>query len=260
VTPQILMFSIVSMVFVFGLIVGSFLNVCIARIPHGESVVRPRSKCPRCGTLIRWYQNIPVASYVVLRGKCAHCSAKISLRYPLVELLNALLYALVIWYYGFSWATPIYWVFASMLIVVTFIDLDFQIIPNVISLPGIVLGFCLSPLIPWLGWQDSLIGIVVGGGCLWVIAVVYMLIAKTEGMGMGDVKLLAMIGGFLGYKALLPVILISSVVGSIVGIVLIGLSGKGRKLEIPFGPYLSLGAVLVLIWGDRMVDWYFSLF
>jgi len=247
-----------AMATLFGLAIGSFLNVCIARVPHGESVVSPRSKCPGCGTSIRWYQNIPLVSYLFLRGKCAGCGMAISLRYPLVELLTGSLFALILWTFAFSWATPIYWTFVSFLVVVSFIDFDHQIIPNRLSLPGIVLGFFASFLIPWVSWSDSLLGIVLGGGILWLVAVVYLLFAGTEGMGMGDVKLLAMIGAFLGYKAVLPVIFIASLLGSIIGVLLMVVTRSGRKLAIPFGPYLSLAAIITLLWGDALVNWYLS--
>lgn len=251
---------LLTITFVLGLVVGSFLNVCISRVPEGGSVVRPSSHCPKCKSAIRWFHNIPLLSYLFLGGRCAYCSERISLRYPAIELLTALLFAATTWFFGVGWVTVIYWFFISALIVVSFIDLDHQIIPNVISFPGVVLGFLSSFCIPWLSWSESLVGIVVGGGVLWGIAACYVLITHTEGMGMGDVKLLAMIGAFLGYKALLPVILISSFAGAAVGLALMGLHGKSRKLAIPFGPFLSLGAVVVLFWGERLTAWYLGLF
>lgn len=251
---------VMSLTFCFGAVIGSFLNVCIARIPLGESVVTPRSKCPECGTLISWYQNIPVASFLFLRGRCSRCFKRISIRYPFVELLAGVLFSLTLWDFGFSWATLIYWVFVSILLVIIFIDIDHQIIPNALSLPGVVIGFGASFMIPWLAWQDSLLGIIIGGGSLWLVAFVYRLLTGTEGMGMGDVKLLAMIGAFLGYGAVLPVVLISSFTGAIVGLSAMVLMGKDRNLAIPFGPFLSFGALVVLFWGDQLLSWYFSLF
>lgn len=245
---------------VFGGIVGSFLNVCIYRIPEGISVIFPASRCPLCETQIRWYQNIPVLSWVVLRGRCATCRAPISFRYPLVEALSGLLYVVILLEFGLSPVALVYALFASLLLVITFIDLDHQIIPNTLSLPGIVLGFMASFLIPWLSWLDSLLGIIAGGGSLWLVAFVYHALTKTEGMGMGDVKLLAMIGAFLGYKAILPVVLISSLVGALIGVVGMVVTGRGRKLAIPFGPFLSLGAIVVLLWGDQLVGWYLGMF
>jgi len=252
--------TVLVIAMIAGLVVGSFLNVCIGRIPQGDSIVRPASRCPACLSPIRWYQNVPVVSYLALRGHCAACRAAISFRYPLIELLTGLLFVYVTWTFGIGWPTFIYWVFVAMLVVITFIDLDHQIIPNVISLPGIALGFLSSFLVPWITWSDSLLGIALGGGSLWLVAVLYALIAKAEGMGMGDVKLLAMIGAFLGYQAILPVVLLSSFSGAFVGLMAMAGQGKGRKYAIPFGPFLSLGALVYLFWGDFLVSWYFTLF
>lgn len=255
---QLLIWGVLGSVFVFGAVVGSFLNVCIARIPAGESVVTPRSKCPKCGAKITWYQNIPMLSYVFMRGRCAGCGVRISLRYPLVELLCGVLFALILWYFGVGLSTPVYWVFVALLVCVSFIDFDHQIIPNKISLPGIVVGFVLSFLLPGMPWLDSLLGIVLGGGSLWLVAWIYYLLTRAEGMGMGDVKLLAMIGAFLGYQSILPVIFIASLLGSFFGILLMVVTRSGRKLAIPFGPYLSLAAVVTLLWGDAILQWYLS--
>jgi leader peptidase (prepilin peptidase)/N-methyltransferase len=248
------------MVFVLGTVVGSFLNVCIYRIPAGVSIVSPRSRCPKCETPIPWYLNIPILSWVLLRGKCAQCKNPISVRYPLIEALNGLLFALVFYYFFLSWATPVFFVFMSMLVVITFIDLDHQIIPNVISLPGIVLGFFASFLIPWVPWVDSLLGIALGGGLIWGIAAGYRLLMGVDGMGMGDAKLLAMIGAFLGWQAVLPVVFIGSIVGSAIGVPFMFFKGGGGKFAIPFGPFLSLGAVVYLFWWGAMFDWYITMF
>jgi len=255
---QMFVWVVLGGVFVLGNVVGSFLNVCIARIPAGESVVSPRSKCPKCGQPIAWYQNVPVFSYLFLRGRCAGCGVKISIRYPLVELLTGGLFALVLWYFGLGFSTPVYWVFISLLVCISFIDYDHQIIPNRISLPGIVLGFSFSFLLPGMPWLDSLLGILAGGGSLWLVAFIYFLLTRSDGMGMGDVKLLAMIGAFLGYQAVLPVIFIASLLGSVVGLTVMVLTRSDRKLAIPFGPYLSVAAVVTLLWGDAMLDWYLS--
>ena len=155
-----------SAAFILGTVVGSFLNVCVYRIPGGKSIVSPPSSCPHCGHLIRWYQNIPILSYLFLGGKCAACRVGISLRYPAIETLTGLLFALVLYYFGFSSAALVHWLFVSALVVITFIDLDHQIIPDVISLPGIVVGFLCSFFISWISWLDSLLGIVIGGGIL----------------------------------------------------------------------------------------------
>ena len=248
------------MVFVFGTIVGSFLNVCIYRIPAGLSVVSPRSRCPKCENPIPWYLNIPILSWLLLMGKCANCKNPISVRYPLIEAFNGLLFALVFYYFFMSWATPIFFVFMSMLVVVIFIDLDHQIIPDVISLPGIVLGFAASFLLPWLPWYDSLLGIALGAGLLGAVAAGYRLMTGVDGMGMGDVKLLAMIGAFLGWQAVLPVVFIGSVVGTAIGIPFMLLKGGDGKFAIPFGPFLSLGAIVHLFWWSQILDWYITTF
>jgi leader peptidase (prepilin peptidase)/N-methyltransferase len=246
--------------FILGAVIGSFLNVCIYRIPAGESIVHPPSRCPACGAGIRWHQNVPILSYLLLRGRCAACRVRISPRYPLVEALSGLLFALVFFHFGFQWATPVYWLFAASLIVITFIDLDHQIIPDVISLPGIVVGFICSFAVPRLSWSDSLIGILVGGGSLYLVAVGYELLTKKEGMGGGDIKLLAMIGAFLGWQAVLPVIFLSSFVGSLVGVPIMLLKKADSKLAIPFGPFLAAAALFYLFWGPPLIRWYLGLF
>lgn len=245
--------------FILGSIIGSFLNVCIYRIPAGLSVVSPRSRCPYCEAPISWYQNVPIFSYLALRGRCATCGIKISPRYALVEMFTGLLFSLVLWSFGLSPATLIYWVFCAGLVVITFIDLDHQIIPDVISLPGILVGFVGSFFVPWLGWFDSLLGVLLGGGLLLTIAWGYMFLTKREGMGGGDIKLLAMIGAFMGWKAIFPVIFISSMVGTLVGVPLMLFKRGDVRLAIPFGPFLSLGALVFLLWGPLLVRWYFSL-
>jgi len=246
--------------FVFGAVIGSFLNVCIYRIPAGQSIVSPPSSCPDCGRRIRWYENIPILSYLFLLGRCAGCKKPISIRYPLVEALNGLLFVLIFYSFGFSWATPVYSLFVSMLVVITFIDLDHQIIPDMISLPGIGIGFACSFLIPWVGWLDSLLGIVLGGGLLLLIAMGYEYLAKREGMGGGDIKLLAMLGAFMGWKAIFPIVFIASLVGTLIGVPVMLLGKKDTKLALPFGPFLSFAAIIYLLWGDEIVTWYLNLF
>lgn len=248
------------MAFAFGAIVGSFLNVCIYRIPLKQSVVSPPSSCPQCGSSIRWYQNIPVLSWVLLRGRCAECSMSISARYPLVESLTGALYMLVFWAFGYTFTTSAFWLFVSLLIIVTFIDLDHRIIPNSISLPGVLIGFIASFFMPWLNWSDSLLGVVLGGGSLLLVAVVYKLVAKREGMGMGDVKLLGMIGAFLGWKSIFPIIFVASLVGSIVGVSQMLFKGADSKLALPFGPFLSLASLIYIFWWNDLFLWYQSLY
>ncbi len=247
-------------IFIFGTLIGSFLNVCIYRIPAGQSIVAPASRCSHCQTPIRWYQNIPILSYLVLRGKCASCGVTISVRYPLVEALTGVLFLLVYMRFGMLWATPVYWLLAASLVVITFIDLDHQIIPDVISLPGIPIGFVLTFFVAGLSWRDSLLGVLVGGGSLACVAGIYYLLTRNEGMGMGDIKLLAMLGAFMGWKAILPTIFIGSLIGSLVGVPLMLIKRASGKLAIPFGPFLSLGAVVYLLWGPDLISWYLSFF
>lgn len=243
-------------IFIFGTIIGSFLNVCICRIPAGQSVISPASRCPQCGKAIAWYQNVPIISFLMLRGRCAGCGAAISKRYPLVESLTGMLFVWVFLRFGLEWATPVYWLFVAALVVITFIDLDHQIIPDVISLPGIVVGFLTILLVPWISWLDSLLGILLGGGSLWLVAEVYHRLTDQEGMGGGDIKLLAMMGAFLGWQAVLPVIFFASLVGSVVGVPLMLLKRADGKLAIPFGPFLALGGLVYLLWGQQLLMWY----
>ncbi len=253
-------FFMVVCSFILGILIGSFLNVCIYRIPAEESIVSPPSRCPNCGASIRWYQNIPIFSYLMLRGKCGSCRVGISWRYPVIEALTGALFVLVFLSFQFSAATVVYWLFVAALVVITFIDLDHQIIPDVISLPGIVVGFLCSFAIPWLTWSDSLLGILLGGGSLWLVAVLYELLTKKEGMGGGDIKLLAMIGAFLGWKAILPIIFFSSLIGSLVGVPVMLAKKADSTLAIPFGPFLALGAVVYLFWGPQLIAWYLSFY
>jgi leader peptidase (prepilin peptidase) / N-methyltransferase len=248
-----------SSAFILGAVVGSFLNVCIYRIPASKSIVSPPSSCPHCGQRIRWFQNVPILSYLFLGGKCASCKVCISIRYPSIEALTGLLFALVMYYFGFSPVTLVYWLFLSALVTITFIDLDHQIIPDVISLPGIIIGFTCSFFLPPLSWLDSLLGIVVGGGILLTIAWIYEKVAKREGMGGGDIKLLGMLGAFLGWKAVLPIIFVASLVGSLIGIPLMLLQKGDTKLAIPFGPFLAFAATVYLFWGRALVYWYLNL-
>lgn len=246
-------------VFFFGTCIGSFLNVCIYRIPAGVSIVHPPSRCPHCGAQIRWWQNIPVLSWLFLRGKCSVCTGSISVRYLLVETLTGLLFIKIFTMFEMHPATLVFWAFAAILVTLTFIDLDHQIIPDIISLPGIILGFVTVYFSP-LNWSNSLLGILLGGGSLWLIAIIYELLTKNEGMGGGDIKLLAMIGAFLGWKAILPIIFISSCLGTIVGIPIMLRKQASGKLALPFGPFLSVAALLWFFWGELLLRWYLGFF
>jgi len=239
--------------FIFGAIVGSFLNVCIYRLPREKSIVTPGSSCPSCEKPIKFYDNIPVISYLLLRGKCRNCGNKISLRYPLVELITAILFFLLYRKSGISFELPANMLFVSLLIVISFIDFDFQIIPDILSFGGIGAGFVLSFVRPHFGILDAVYGILLGGGILFAIAYGYQLVAKREGMGGGDIKLLGMIGAFCGIKGVIFSLMSGSLIGTIVGIPLMLVKGKDTKYAIPFGPFLSLGALLFLIMGDRLI-------
>jgi leader peptidase (prepilin peptidase)/N-methyltransferase len=240
----------------FGAVVGSFLNVCIHRLPKEESIVRPGSHCPKCKTPIRFYDNIPLISYLLLGGKCRYCGVSISLQYPLVEGITALGSLLVFVKFGFSLNYLFYFFFVAALIVITVIDLYHQIIPDVISLPGIVIGLLGSLSISPITFSTSLIGTIAGGGSLFLVAAGYQWLFKREGMGGGDVKLLAMIGAFLGWKSVILTILLSSFIGSIIGIAVMLIKGKDFKYAIPFGPFLSMGAVISLFIGEELIRWY----
>ena len=248
------MWHIISIV--FGAMIGSFLNVCIFRLPKEESIVWPGSYCPHCKNPIKSYDNIPLVSYILLKGRCRHCHTAISFQYPLVEGITALASLILFIKFGLSLSYLFYFLFVAALIVITVIDLYHQIIPDVISLPGIGVGLIASLLIPEITLFNSLFGILLGGGSLFLVATLYHWLFKREGMGGGDVKLLAMIGAFLGWKAVLLTILLSSLVGSITGIIVMLSKGKDFKYAIPFGPFLSFGAVIALFYQNEIIFWY----
>lgn len=246
-------------VFVVGAAIGSFLNVCIYRLPESLSLTHPRSMCPHCRRPIPFYDNIPILSYLILRGKCRRCGTTISPRYPVVELAAGLFAVAVFVRHGISWDGLIIFALLAALLVITFIDIDHRIIPNIITYPGIIIGFGTSFLAGLVGWRQSLLGIALGAGILILVAWGYYLLTKKEGMGGGDVKLLAMIGAFLGWKAVVFSIFVGSAVGAIVGVAVAVRSKRGRKTAVPFGPFLSLGAILYLFHGPEIVHWYFGL-
>jgi leader peptidase (prepilin peptidase)/N-methyltransferase len=259
--------------FIFGTVIGSFLNVCIYRLPKEESIVYPGSHCTSCNEPISFYNNIPILSYLFLRGKCSKCNSKISFRYPLVEILTGLLFLATVWSFGLSIETFFYLIFISALIPITFIDLEHMIIPNVITYPGIIVGILYNALkTDWgyglelinnfsLGIQsffsllsevpilDSIFGVILGGGLLLLIAYVYEAVKKRQGMGMGDVKLLAMIGAFFGWEGVLFVIFLGSILGSVIGISIIIAKRGDLKYALPFGPFLSIAAVIYIFTG-----------
>ena len=248
------------MVFIFGTSLGSFMNVCIYRIPRSMSVLNPRrSLCPHCNTSIKFYDNIPILSYFLLKRQCRVCHKPISVRYPLVEMISGFFALFTVLKFGMTAEALIYYAFIASLMVITYIDLDHQIIPDVITLPGIPLFFLGSLVIPSISIKDAVLGILIGGGSLFAVAWGYHLMTKKEGMGGGDIKLLAMIGTLTGWKGVLFTIFFSSAVGTLSGLLLMLREKKGMKLAIPFGPFLSLGAITYIFFGSQIIDWYVNL-
>ncbi|MDI6797361.1 MAG: A24 family peptidase [Desulfatibacillaceae bacterium] len=284
-------------VFLMGCVVGSFLNVCIHRLPRSrfmmddpyacphcsaaiESLACPscggelmeahqpdkslsvgstRSKCPKCGELIRFYDNIPIVSYFVLRGRCRHCKAAISVRYPIVELLAGLLALACLATFGPSITGLIYFALICTLLVISFIDIDLTRIPMIITLPGVLVGFVLSPFLPGMNLLESLGGILAGAGGLYLMRQYYWLVRRAEGMGGGDVDLAAMLGAFLGWQGVLFSLVAGAAIGLVAGIVLMIVRKKGLKLAVPFGPFLALGALLFIFFGRQIIYWYLGI-
>ncbi len=245
----------------FGLVIGSFLNVLIYRLPRKKGLVLERSICPHCSTQLRWYHNVPVLSYLALRGKCAFCHKSISPRYPLVELLNAVGYVYFFLGSGPTLGFMVGAFLTSALLVVFFIDLDFQIIPDVITLPGIALGLLVSFLPNGIGIVQSIIGVLVGGGSLYLIAMLGDWLFKKESMGGGDIKLTAMLGAFLGWQKVVFIFIGSAAIGLVVSVVILAFSKALREHRmIPFGPFLATAAVIAIIYGDRIIEFYISHF
>jgi leader peptidase (prepilin peptidase)/N-methyltransferase len=243
-----------------GLTIGSFLNVCIYRIPLGQSIVFPASRCPSCKNELRWHHNVPVLSWAVLGGRCGFCRQPIPVRYPAVEVLTGVVFALHAPVFGDD--LPLLLVrlaFAAALIVLAFIDIDHRILPNGITLPGIVIGLVLSVWLP-PGWRASLLGVLLGGGVLWAIGEAYFRLRHVEGMGMGDVKMLAMIGAVLGWRAVLVTLVIASCAGALVGVALLSRQRDGMKYALPFGTFLSAGALVASLVGERLITWYLSFY
>ncbi len=260
-----------------GLTIGSFLNVCIARLPLDQSVVKPRSRCPKCRRMIAWYDNVPILSYLMLGAQCRHCNAEISARYPAVEALTGLLSGLIALQYGLTVQWFLYLAFCAAMIVLVLIDLDHRILPDVITLNGIWIGVVVSlylalpspfvlRLYRLIGVEvtearvvavtASVIGLVFGAGLLWFVREAFFRIRGIEGMGFGDVKMMAMVGAFLGLPLTLLTILLGSVVGSVIGLAVIQLSGKSRNYELPFGTFLGMGAVVAVLYGNDIIRMY----
>jgi leader peptidase (prepilin peptidase)/N-methyltransferase len=270
---------LVVAVAVFGLAIGSFLNVVIHRLPkmmdadwraqcaelEGRespeagryNLLTPNSHCPSCRAPLRITDNIPLVSWLLLRGKCAHCGAAISVRYPVVEALTAALSALVAWKFGFGLSLAFALVFTWTLIALTFIDADTTLLPDDLTLPLLWLGLIahLFGVFPGISLRDAVLGAIAGYLTLWSIYWLFKLATGKEGMGYGDFKLLAALGAWMGWKALLPIVLLSSAVGAVIGIALIILARRGREIPIPFGPYLATAGFIVFVVGDRLTAW-----
>lgn len=242
-----------------GLIVGSFLNVCIYRLPRRTSIVWPASHCTACKRRLAWFENVPVIGWIALRGRCRTCGARISVIYPLIELITGIVFAGAVLVYGLTPLLVVRLAFACSLIVLFVIDLQHRILPNAITLPGIVAGFCASLFLP-PGWLSSLVGITAGGGILLAIAEAYYRLRGVEGLGMGDVKMLAMIGAVLGWPLMLLTLVLASFAGSIVGVGLMA-SGRGTmQAALPFGTFLALGALVAAVVGDPLLAWYLTFY
>lgn len=254
-----------TVIFVFGAVIGSFLNVCILRIPRGHAIIQPPSHCPHCKNNIRFYDNVPLISYLILRGRCRDCAGRISPRYFVVELLTAALFVALYTEFGITLAFFAGVILVGALIVISFIDLDARIVPDVISLPGIVVGllfsvvgryFIMDPfeLVPTP--VSALLGVLIGGGVLLTLAWAYQAYTGVEGMGGGDIKLLAMIGAFLGWPSIPVTLFLSSLAGSVIGLAAMAIKGVGRRYALPFAPFLCLGALLYLFFGRELLEYY----
>lgn len=246
------------LLFVVGLIIGSFLNVCILRIPYGESVIRPGSRCLQCKTPIFWFDNVPLLSFIRLGARCRWCRGKISWRYPLVECLNGVSYLGIVYKFGWTRNALVYALVLSLLLVVTMIDLDHFVIPDVITLPGLVIGFFTAAFILPVGWTDSLLGIALGGGILWMLAAISPYLFGKDGMGGGDIKFLAMIGAFLGWQHVCMTLFLASCAGAMVGIGLMVFHDVERGQYLPFAPFLTAGAVAALFFYQELLGMYES--
>jgi leader peptidase (prepilin peptidase)/N-methyltransferase len=236
----------------FGLLIGSFLNVVIYRLPRGESVVRGRSMCPKCRKTIRWYDNVPLLSWILLRGRCRACGWKIPVRYPFVELLTGLAAAGAVWVSGVTLAAL--WVFAFL--AVTFIDWEHQIIPDPLSLGGTALGWIGAVVCLDITLVQSIVGSLVGAGLILAIALLYRAARRVEGMGGGDVKLMAMIGAFLGWQMVFAVLFLAAFAGSVYGVILLRRSGADGKTAVAFGSFLAPAAILMWFAGERLMSLY----
>jgi len=249
----------VAVAVLFGLIVGSFLNVCIYRLPRQQSIVWPASRCTSCGRELAWFENVPVFGWLALRGRCRTCRAPVSVMYPIVETVTGLLFGAAMYWYG---ATPLGFVrtaFGCAMIVLFVIDLQHRILPNAITVPGAIIGLVISVFLP-PGWMSSLIGVLIGGGVLFAIGEAYYRVRGVDGLGMGDVKMLAMIGAFLGWQLALVTLILASFGGAVLGIGLLSTGRGGMQAALPFGTFLAVGAAIAAVAGDPLVTWYMGFY
>lgn len=246
--------------FIFGTCIGSFVNVCIHRIPNSTSIIYPPSACPHCNTQIRFYDNIPLLSYLWLRGRCRHCNTSISFRYFLVEIIGGGFALATLLNFGFTFEGLIYYGFITVLLIISFIDIDSKTIPDMITIPGIPVFFFASFALPKVTYIDTALGILAGGGSLFIVALTYYLLTKKEGMGGGDIKLLAMIGAIIGWKGILFTVFIASAVGTLAGLLMMLSTKSNMKMAVPFGPFLSIGAIIYIFFEAPMTFWYLHMF
>jgi leader peptidase (prepilin peptidase)/N-methyltransferase len=254
--------SFPSFALLLGLIVGSFANVCIHRLPLERSVVRPGSACPSCARTIAWYDNVPLLSYLVLLGRCRHCGARISARYPLVEAANGVLYFALAWWRGPTLQTAFLMAFVTALLVLTLIDLDHQLLPDVITLPGVALGLVASMVVP--DWPvrplSAVLSAAFGYLAFFAVATAYKKARGVEGLGRGDWKMVAMLGAFLGWERMLLTVFVATLAGTLVGLALMALRGRSAQHALPLGTFLGAAALLVLFAGAPVIEWYRGLF
>lgn len=242
-----------------GLCIGSFLNVVIYRLPQNKSIVSPGSACIHCGHAVRWYDNIPLFGWLWLKGRCRDCQKPLGFQYPFVELLGAIAAVASLWEFGLTLAGGVFFVFLCLLIIITFIDLVHQIIPDRITLPAMVLALPAAPFLPEFSLVQGLLGLLTGGGVLWGIAAIYSRLTGVEGIGGGDIKLMGLVGALTGWQGALFTLFGGAVTGAVVGLVLLAAKGKNMRTAIPFGPFLSIAAVVYLFYGKTIFNWYFGI-
>jgi leader peptidase (prepilin peptidase)/N-methyltransferase len=248
-----------TLAFLYGAIIGSFLNVCIYRIPRGEEIIKTPSHCPACGERIPWYLNIPILSWFILRGRSACCDARLSFQYPLVELACAILTTYLFATLGLTFEFLSAWLFTCLLLILLVTDWQTMRLPDILTIPGAVLGLIFAFSNVRIDITNALLGVIVGAGGFLVVALLYRFTRGHEGMGMGDVKLMGMVGAFLGWQSTLLVVIIGSVIGLIAGGIIIARSPDGAKTRLPYGTFLGIAAIIVLLWGQPIIDWYVGL-